>query len=74
MQTFLVAVVVVAALGYIVRNLWRSLSGECGGCGGKKAGTTDHLVPVSELTARVRERQAVNAGRSVDSSSAPTGQ
>jgi len=54
MQTALVLLAVVASAAYLVRGLAKSLSGECVGCGGAKKPAGEKLIPVSELTARLR--------------------
>ncbi len=54
MQTALVLLAVAASAAYLVRGLMKSLSGQCGGCGGAKKPAGGTLIPVSELTARVR--------------------
>ena len=52
-QSALVALAFLAAVGYIGRGVWRSWSGSCGGCGGgtKKAPA---LIPASDLLARFK--------------------
>lgn len=55
MQTALVVLAFAASAAYLCWGLFRSLSGSCGGCGGKKP-AGEGLISPAELTARVRQR------------------
>jgi hypothetical protein len=55
MQTALVLLAFAASAAYLGWGLFRSLSGSCGGCGGKKP-TSEGLISPADLTARVRAK------------------
>lgn len=62
-QDFLVVLIVLAAVGYLLRQSWRTWSGRKAGCGGgcrcsdKPASTNGHatLIPAEQITLRRRE-------------------
>ena len=55
MQDVLALACVAVAACYLGWTLWNSLTGGCTGCGGgKKPPAEAPLIPVSDLTARVR--------------------
>jgi hypothetical protein len=61
-QLILVALFIVAAGAYLLRQFWHSVRGgkrACGGCGcaSAKLGPSDSLISTEQLTARLRTRQ-----------------
>lgn len=54
MQIALAIACVVFAAGYLGRRAWKSLRGQCGGCG--PAPKTPELISADELTARLKRR------------------